>query len=64
MTALSVVRSRAVLLLDTSLEPRVYSQDRLWVPGRLMGDSPDTPPGITLLISGVPPASTGTRDRS
>ena len=40
--AFRVVRGRDVLLLDTPLEPRLHKQNRLWQPGRVMGDTPDT----------------------
>ena len=42
MMAFRVVRGESVSYLDTPVEPQLHKQDRLWKPGRLMGDSPDT----------------------
>jgi hypothetical protein len=42
MTAFRVVRQMAVLFLDTPLESQFHKPNRCWMPGRLMGDSPDT----------------------
>ena len=42
MTAFRVVRERAVLFLDTPLEPQFHKPNRGWMPGSLTGASPDT----------------------
>jgi hypothetical protein len=45
MTAFWVAWERSVHYLDTTLEPQLHMQNRLWKTGRVMGvmgDSPDT----------------------
>src|ERR1035441_8042641 len=42
MTAFRVVRQMAVLFLDTPLKSQFHKPNRGWMPGRLMGVSPDT----------------------
>src|ERR1035441_2658933 len=42
MMAFRVVRRGTVHYLDTPLEPQFHKPSRLWQPGRLTGDSPDT----------------------
>jgi hypothetical protein len=58
MMAFRVVRERSVLYLDTPLEPQLHKPNRLWKPGRVMGESP----GITLILLGALPASAGPRN--
>jgi hypothetical protein len=49
MTAFRVVRGRNVLYLDTSLRPQLHEPNRLWQPGRLMGDTPDPHRSLTVV---------------
>ena len=42
MTAFRVERGNSVSYIDTPLEPQLHKPNRLWQPGRLMGDTPDT----------------------
>ena len=51
---------RTLLYLDTPLEPQLHKPNRLYMPGRVMGDSPD----IHGILLGAPPASAGPRNIS
>src|ERR1035438_2687222 len=71
MMAFRVVRRGTVHYLDTPLEPQFHKPSRLWQPGRLTGDSPDTrrtlaghSPWITFGLPGSPPAFAGPRNIS
>src|ERR1039457_1107029 len=52
MTAFRVARERSVLYSNIPLEPQLHKPNRLWKPGRVMGESPDSH-GKLL---GAPPA--------
>jgi hypothetical protein len=41
-TEYGVERVTDVPFMDTPLRPQLHKQDRLWQPGRVMGDAPDT----------------------
>src|ERR1035441_2284855 len=60
MTALRVVRERTVYYWDTSLVPQLYRPNRLWGPGRVMGDSPL----LRRVLPGAPPGPAGPRNIS
>ena len=60
MRAFGVIWERGVPNLDTPQVPRFHKPNRLWAPGRVMGESPD----IHERVMGAPPALAGPRNIS